>query len=175
MTRLIVITTIGASISRPHVRSNAVQLRTDVGLVPSDRGIIIDSEDTDRRLAALVQNFSLAWQHAVAVDASIAARRNGVGVREGLRSRVVNSIVVDSSTSQTSLYEWRVDAALVGQGGNEGSVDRDTVSQRQNSLAGLGGVDHRSDDLDGELCLNGRWVWSSRCSGLVDPLVRSLL
>lgn len=175
VTRLIVITAIRASISRSLVRSNAVQLRTNVGLIPSDRGIVIDGKDTDSRLATFIQDLSLAGKHAVAIDASIAAWRNSVGVGESSGCRVVDGVVVDSPTSQAGLYEWRVDAALVGQGCNEGSVDRDTVSQRQDSLPGLGRVDHRSDDLDGELCLNGRWVWSSRCSGLVDPLVRSLL
>lgn len=173
--RLIIMSTIRASISRSFVRGNAVQLRTNVRLVSSDRGIIINSEYTDCRLAALIQDFGLAGKHAITVDASIASWWNSIGVGESPRGRVIDGVVVDGSTSQASLNEWRVDTALIGQGGDERSVNRDTVSKRQDSLARLGGVDHSSNNLDGQLRLNCGWVRSSRCSGLVDPLVRSLL
>lgn len=122
----------------PHKR---LQTRANTALRCTGRRVIVDCEHAHRALAAIIQHLRLAGQVAVAVNAGVTAGRHDISVLEQSARGVVDSLVVFSAAGETGLDERRVDAAVVGQGGDIGRVDRDAVAERQETLAAAGVVD----------------------------------
>lgn len=96
----------------------------DARRVPADGSIIVDGEDADgAAAAAAVDDFGLAGQAAVAVDADVDTRADDVAVAEELGGFVVDGDVGEGAARQPREDEGRVDARVVGEGGDGREVD----------------------------------------------------
>lgn len=96
----------------------------DARRVPADGGVVVDGEDADGAAAALaVDDFGLAGQAAVAVDADVDAGADDVAVAEELGGFVVDGDVGEGAARQPREDEGRVDARIVGEGGDGREID----------------------------------------------------
>lgn len=100
------------------------------------RRIIVDREDRNGALAPMRQNGCLARKPAIAIDARVqAALRNEVAVREELCRGVVNSDIRVCASRHSRLDERWIDAGIVRERGDEGRVDAQSISLRQDRLS----------------------------------------
>lgn len=100
-----------------------LQTRSDPVLCRTVRRIVVHREDTDRALAAVIQDLRLTRQIAITIDTGIASRWDNVGILEQAAGGVEDRFVVVCASGKTGLDEGRVHAAIVCERGDVGSVD----------------------------------------------------
>ena len=128
--------------------------------------VVVDCEHR-HRTAARADDIGLAGQVAITIDTCVDAGTQDIGIREQTGRSVVDSGIGEGTTCKTTLVKLGRNARVVGERGDARIVNVQTVSEREDWVAGLSIVHDLAHKAGGELTIDEGGIGVTRVRGLI--------